>query len=156
MTNLFRFNASLQGTWKQSLTTILQVLRRVVFVVEDSFAWGTFAPELSYTGGMTATGVVINAARYLKIFNFAWFHFDISLTPVAPLSNTISVQLPVTTSLDSGFQVAFVQVNNAVLSEASYSNIAAGASDLLIYRPSAVNYTAVSSRLICSGCLEVI
>jgi hypothetical protein len=156
MTNLFRFNASLQGTWKQTLATVLQILRRVTFVIEDTFSWGDFVPTLSYTGGMTASGVVINAARYLKIFNFAWFHFDINLTLVAPLSNTITVTLPVTTSLNSGFQVAFVQVNNAVLSEASYSNIAAGASDLLIYRPAAVNYTAVASRLICSGCLEVI
>ncbi len=156
MTNLFRFNASLQGTWKQTLATVLQILRRVTFVIEETFSWGDFVPTLSYTGGMTSTDLNVNSARYLKVFGFLWFHFDITLTPVAPLSNTIIVTLPATTSLTSGYQVAFVQVNNAVLSEASYSNIAAGASDLLIYRPSAVNYTAVASRLICSGCLEVI
>lgn len=163
MSGLFNFNASIQTSWKASLQTILQKLRRVSFVVEDTFSWGNFEPTLTYSGGMTGTAYFLRTARYLKIWKFLWFRFDFDITPVAPLSTTIYFSLPATTPGDVDVvtgthvgQTCLVLITGAVTNEVGSGYIGRERNQLSIQRANNAAFTAVQNRITCNGFIEVL
>ena len=158
MTGFFSPQYSVGSSWKSTLQVAFSQLMRTHFATDNSFNWVNFDPKLTYSGTMTGTANSANQTRYLKLSKLLFFSFDISMTLVAPLSNQIFVTLPGTTrasTLGQGYQAGGCQINNAVTNEVGFWNIAPGENRLAVTRPAAVNYTAVATRIICNGVIEI-
>ena len=153
--SLFRFNASIQNTWRQSLTTILQILRRVVFVVEDSFSFGDFDPQIDW-GGMTVTLVSIPRARYLKIWKMLWISVSFEGTVAAPLTTTIKITIPGTAQgVATAIQAYIFRLFEAATIQAGTVLIRGGNNTLEFQKLNSANYTAGAVTLRLNGFFEV-
>lgn len=86
-------NLHIGKTWKDTLQSAFSYLRRIPFVVQDTFSFGDFDPNINWNG-MTVSAVNIFKARYLKIGNMLWVTFYITATLAAPLAQVIYITVP--------------------------------------------------------------
>lgn len=70
-------------------------LRKIKFLIEQTFKWGIWEAEVIGGGTMTVPDLVINYAEYLKIWEFVWFRFDITFTTATAADPYILVKPPV-------------------------------------------------------------
>ena len=84
------------STAKNSVAGLLQIMRRVPFVIEDTFTFKSYEPNLNFNGmGMAGAGILSNYRfRYLKIWKFLFLSFDFTAPLSAPFSNVIYMDLP--------------------------------------------------------------
>ena len=157
MSGLFSPKLNILSTWNSTIGQAFQLFRRVLFVVEDTFSWGTWTPTLTGNNGMTVSAVHVRVARYLKIGKMFWFRLDLEFTPVAPLSTAISVSIPVTTLPDGTGTGQFfgLYLLHGGAGVATFGNAQEGQNYISFYRPNIVNYAAGVARAISSGFLEV-
>ncbi len=156
MTYFERINLPISSGWKSTLANAFQVLRRIAFVVPETFSFGDFDPQIDFRG-MANAGLITNRARYLKIYKLLFFSLDFEATLGAPLTNYVTITLPegLTAYGEDSFHNGSVQINNAVTGEADFWNCEGGTNLVNIFRTGAVNYTAVATRWHVSGFLEV-
>lgn len=152
---LFSPNVSLLSSWRQSITVLLQTLRRVKFVVENTFSFGDFDPQPNWFG-MAATNVLIYRARYLRIYKFLWISVDISATLAAPFTNGIGITIPWTLAGDIASNQAFgARVSNNSVNDSGVVIGNGTFSAVLFIRPVAANFTAGVTRITANGFFEV-
>lgn len=148
-------NFATASSWKLSVGLITSQLRKVKFVVEDTFAFGDFDPRTSFSG-MATSGYLVRKARYLKIWKFFWFSVDIGVTLAAPLSNAINIVIPYTGAGNSSdLQSGGARIDNASTAEAGTWSVAGRGDTLSFYRSGLANYTATATRIIANGFIEV-
>lgn len=145
--------------WRTTVGNAFQTLRRVSFVIEDTFSFGDFDPQINWKG-MAATAVVVRRARYLRIFNFLLFSLDISATLAAPFATEVQVTLPDSkttygTQNNNEAQGGAYNGSNAGVGETNPWNSNSGWSYLSLQRVNGAAYTAGAFRAILNGFLEV-
>lgn len=155
MTGIFKANYSVLRDWKTTLTVAFQQLRRIPFIIEDTFQFGDFDPQTNFNG-MTISNYVLYGARYLKIKNLLWFHYDMTVTLAAPLAASIKIIIPGTASTEYGIQSGYAQIDNAVTGESDGWYLLPGTNEIVIFRTGVVNYTAVATRIKLNGWVEVV
>ena len=156
MSGLFSINPSLLHGWKQTLTIFFSKIRRVSFVVEDTFSFGDFNPQVNWNG-MTATVVSVNRARYLKIWKFFWFSIDISATLAAPFTTSVILTIPHTAyqSSPAGAHITAGLLQNAGAYEVGTCQVAGGSDQMTIFRTALGAYTAGAFLFRANGFIEV-
>ncbi len=142
------------------LPTLLQTLRRVPFVIEDTFSMGDFTPVIDWNG-MTAADVMITRCRYLKIWNLFWFSIDIYATLSGAFSNAITVGIPFTaageySSIFYNRQGGGAYVWNNTTSDSGTWNIASQSSNIVFRRTGNANWAAGVGRITANGFIEVV
>ena len=148
-------NLAVLSDWITSLTVAFSKLRRISFVVENTFTFEDFDPQTNYLG-MTVTNYIVNRARYLKIFGLAWFSLDISATVAAPLANSVTITLPVTCAGDIGNKQGAGALLRLVGGDETGYWITDSQVNLITFRRStAINYAAGVLRIISNGFFEV-
>lgn len=141
-----------------NLKSLLLTLRRVPFVIEDTFTFGDFDPQLDFQG-MTVTNLRVRRARFLKIWSFFWFSIDFSATLAAPLNTTIRITIPYTTKSSGNPSLSFNQGGGAVVVDSvgadgfwlsgSDTNIIA------VFKDNTAIYGAGGARVSLNGFLEI-
>jgi len=148
-------NLPVGSGWKSTLTLAFQTLRRIKFVVENTFSFGDFDPQVSWNG-MAVSAINIRKARYLKIYKLLFFWVDIQGTVAAPLAAAVIITLPATAAgLSGDYQSggASGQDNGGAVGQVW--QVQATTNLLYIYRYNFVNYTAGVFRGIANGFLEI-
>lgn len=156
--SLLTLNFTLDAAWRATLNKVFQQLRRVKFVVENSFSFGDFDPEINWNG-MAATAVDVRRARYLKIFKMFWFSVDIRATLAAPFAAGVFITLPSViisnANEKSGVQGGGAYMFNAGTAEVGTWSGNAGTNILNAYRPGTAVHTAGAFIFIANGFLEI-
>lgn len=147
----FSPNLKVLKDWRGSLNVAFSILRRVRFIVEETFSFGDFDPQINWNG-MTITSPLVTRARYLKIFKMFWFSLDIGGTLAAPFTNIVTVTMPFATAENQG-GTGFGQ--NAATAEGSFWEVLAASNSLVVYRAAFGNYTAGAFRTRINGFLEI-
>jgi len=93
MSEFFSPNYAVLKNWQQTVTVAFQQLRRIKFVVRETFSFGNYDPQVNWQG-MTVSGVTVNRARYLKLYKIIFLSIDFTATLAAPLTNFITVVIP--------------------------------------------------------------
>jgi len=151
-------NLPISSSWKSTLSNAFQLLRRVKFLVEDTFDWGSFNPQVNYTG-MTTSNVIVYRARYLKIWKFFWFSIDAAATLAAPLSPYIVIKIPYTIPLssftsDSIQGDACMVMDNSIFEPGLWYGLSKS-NEITFIRSGVVNWSAGNNRIITNAFLEV-
>lgn len=154
--SLYSPNFSLSGSWQKTFSSMYQVLRRVRFVVENTFSFGDFDPQLDF-GVMTAASVVVNRARYIKILNMLWWSLDCSATLSGSFTLRVYVTIPGTgESLGQiNTQVVHALVRNGGTYEAGHCHLVSGENRMSIFRGALGNYSAGAWSCTANGFFEV-
>lgn len=151
-----RPNLPIGSAWKSTLNLAFQTLRRIKFVVAETFSFGDFDPQINWNG-MAVSAVNIRRAKYLKIYKLLFFSVDFTGVVAAPLNNSVIVTLPATVAGNSGdAQSAGCSGNDAGAAVALVWQASALTTNLYVYRYNFVNYTAGVFRGIFNGFVEVI
>lgn len=155
----FTLNLKVLKDWRSSLSVAFQILRRIQFIVEDTFSWGDFDPQIDW-GGMAATGIEVGRCRYLKIWNFLWFSIDIRASLAAPFTTQVGITLPGTSTGGGDYSPKRVQGGAMIVYNAGVESI--GSHDITddtnvtyIKRPALAAYTAGLFIVIGTGFIEV-
>lgn len=148
----------MSGTYTPNVSRIsalLQALRRVPFVIADTFSMGDFNPEVNWNG-MAATDVKVCRARYLKIWSFLWISVDIYATVAAPFTNFITITIPGTIAGDVACNQSFgARVSNNSTNDPGIL-IGNGTQNFMVFlRPLAANFSAGQARCTANGFLEI-
>jgi hypothetical protein len=156
--SLFTPNYTLDSSWKATLNKVFQQMRRVKFVVEDTFSFGDFDPQTNWNG-MTVTGYQVYRARYLKIYKLLWLSIDIRATLAAPFAGSVDVTIPYvikgSDEVSGAQQSLFVRISNASTNEPGMCVAVANTNILTFFRIPIAAFTAGSAILTYNGFLEV-
>ncbi len=139
----FSLNPQILKDWRSTLTVAFSAIRRVKFIVEETFAFGDFDPQINWNG-MTVTAVDIKRTRYLKIWKFLFVSVHINSTLAAPFSTNVMINIPGTLA---GADLTVRQeelgyIQNAGVVEAGIL-LAQGTTDRIsVFRPAFAAYTA--------------
>lgn len=93
MTGFFSPNLPILSKWQETFKVAFQKLRRTNFVIDNTFEWQDFDPQIDYQG-MTVTGVANRIARYVKINKCLYVSLSLQATLAAPLATVIYVTIP--------------------------------------------------------------
>jgi len=161
MTTLYSPTLNILSTWKTTIQQAWQSLRKIRFVIEDTFSFGNFDPKIQW-GGMTVTNAYVYRARYLKIFNMMWVSLYASATVAAPLSNGVSFTIPATASGNDDPALAtsiILQGGGCVLRDILSYQIGfwrtAGGSDLMYLDRTAGTFAAGLVEIFVNAFIEV-
>jgi hypothetical protein len=144
------------SSWQSTFKVFFQQLNKIRFVVEDTFSFGDFDPQIDYDG-MTTSAITIYRTRYLKIYKLLWVSIHIDVTLAAPFSSVIRVRIPATATTVGGTlsrQGYIFRLQNAGVVEAGALSLNAGA-DLLQFFRLTGNYTAGAANIRFNGFFEV-
>ena len=158
MSGLFSPNFSVDANWKSTISKAFQQLRRVKFVVENTFSFGDFDPQTNFSG-MTVTNYRVYRARYLKIFGMLWFSFEITATLAAPLAANVYIIIPGTgpdPDATSAGQSGGAQIRNAGVYETGTWLLVGNTNQLQMNRPAWAAFTAGAAVFRANGFVEVI
>lgn len=86
-------NLTVGKDWRSTLNAAFSILRRILFLTPKDFEFGNFDPQINWRG-MTATGVFVRRARYLKIGKLLFVSFWIQATLGGALTTSIYVIPP--------------------------------------------------------------
>lgn len=141
------------------LATLLQTLRRVPFVIEDTFTFENFDPQVNWSG-MTASNVMINRSCFLKIWNFLWVSVDITATLAAPFASNIQITIPYTAaggydSTNSRRQGGGAYVWDAGVGAVGLWFIISGQSQVFFQKGTPANWAAGTGRISGNFFIEV-
>lgn len=155
--SLYTPNLKVLKDWRGSLNVAFSILRRVAFVIEDTFSFGDFNPQTNWQG-MTVTNYQVYRARYLKIFKMMWVSLDIRGTVAAPLTTNVSVILPATGGggEDSSQQSSANRLVDNSVNEVGFSALAKGSNEMYFYRAPIANFTAGPAIITFNGFLETL
>lgn len=160
--SLFSPNFTLDEAWRTTLNKVFQQLRRIRFVVEDTFSFGTFDPTVDFQG-MTISNYIVQRARFLRIWKFLWLSVDVTVTLASPFTVQMFVILPPgctvagdgTDSTDSRQGGSLVMQNNSTL-EAGYWLALPLSNRISIQRNAGGNYSAGNARFAFNTFIEVL
>lgn len=116
----FSPNLKILNDWRSSLTTAFSQLRRVPFVVEDTFQFTNFDPSPTTT--MNTSNLSITTAVGLKLNKLFFFSVEFTMTLAAPLSDTINFIIPYTAAIAPGSTIGRTQVGGCETSTAGVPN----------------------------------
>lgn len=135
---LLQVNTSITRDWKTSISALLQTLRRVKIVIENTFSWGDFDPQRDW--GAPAS-YVLSRARYLKIGKMMWISFHASAT-LGGAAASLEIVLPYKAKGPAQWGTLTV-LNNAVNTSAGVWFVGGEARDLmLLFRNQLAAYVA--------------
>ena len=156
MTKLYSPNFSLLSNVKETIRIAFTQLRRVRFLVEESFEFGDFDPKTNFNG-MVSTAYVIARARYLKIYKFLWFSVDITSTLAAPFTSVINITIPYTAagSQYTEGQAGGALINNNSARESGYWVIHGNTNEIIFVRSGAA-FSAGIDGFSANGFIEII
>lgn len=144
------------SSWQSTLKVFFQQLNKIKFVIEDTFSFGDFDPQVDW-GGMTTTLVTMRRARYLKIWKLLWVSIHVDGTVAAPLTNVIKIAVPATGAGDTSSVQGYIwRLANAGTVEAASLSFNAGSNLLQLFRLSGANYTAGTVSIRFNGFFEVL
>lgn len=86
----------MSGTFKptsSNVENLLKELKRVPFVIEDTFTFKDYDPQVTGVA-LTVTGTKVRHCRYLKIWKFVWLSFYFQTTMSAGAGVEIDMVLP--------------------------------------------------------------
>ncbi len=148
-------NFAIGSGWRSSMQLVVSQLRKIKFVVEETFSWGDFEPQATFSG-MTVAGYAVKRARYLKLWGFLFFRVDLIATLSGAMSNAIYITVPGTAFGDTGeLQSAGCRIDNVTLAQSGTWN-ASGQQDVVgFYLPNLANYVAGDVRISAVGLIEV-
>lgn len=140
--------------WQTTLHAAFQTLRRIKFVVDNTFSFGDFDPQFNFNGMGTAA-LIVYRARFLKILNLLWVSIDFTVTLSAPLAANIGIIIPATAAGSSvvGASQAFYSYIGGVPGN---SVIAGGTNILNIQNSGLGNFAATATRILANGFIEVL
>ena len=169
MSGTFRPKFAVLSDARKSILNVIQTLRRVPFVIADTFSFGDWdiTVDWSTAGDTTTAGGLetkfIKRARYIKIWNMLWVSVDIGATLRAPFGELVTFTLPYTLT---GYQSATTGVNddrqgmgcfveNAAVPEAGNAFARSGTNIVRVERYGAGLFTAGAARVCLNGFFEV-
>lgn len=156
MTGVFKFNPAILSSWRTTLQVFFQQLRKVAFVVENTFSFGDFDPQIDWNG-MTVTDVIIYRARYLKIWKLLFLSIDLKGTLAAPLADKYYLTLPPGNIIagDRTVLQLIVSVSNTNNGEIGLIKLFGEQNKMECYRPLYAAYVAGAMRMRAQGFIEV-
>ncbi len=140
-------NLPITSGWKSTLALAFQLLRRIKFIIEEDWSFGSFDPQIDYNG-MTTTNNRTVHCRYLKIGKMLFLSLNIQCTLAAPLASSIFMTLPsgcVAANYDdstNGYQGGPVYLAVNGIAEVGYFFILQNTSLITFKRPTAAAYLA--------------
>jgi hypothetical protein len=146
-------NLPISSGWKSTLANAFQTLRRVKFIVEETFSFGDFNPQTNYNG-MAATGLNEYRARYLKIGKFFLFSYDSLATVAAPFTNNVTITIPYTVKGDRQ-QGGGAVVSNGGAGESGFFTAVADTNTVIFHRVNDGNWGAGFLEIVCNGFIEI-
>lgn len=157
MSGLYSPILNILRDWRSTASQSFQTLRRINFVVEDTFEWADFDPQTTFSG-MTVTLYLTRNSRYLKLKNCLWFSLHITATLAGAFSPNVFVTLPATAAgMKDSYQAGYISIQvGATVAEAGKWSIKEGTNQLALQRTGAVNYAAGACEWILTGCIEVL
>lgn len=158
MSGVVKFNFAVLRSWQQTCTVAFNTLRRIAFIVEDSFQFGDFDPQTNYNG-MTLTLYQVKRARFLKIWKFLWLSIDIVGTVAVPLASGITITIPdgcTVAGLATDYQAFGADVVNNGTSEAGFARAIGLTNAVTFYRTASGNFGAGVSEITANGFLEIV
>lgn len=150
-------NLKVLSDWRSSLNVAFSTLRRIPFLTEPVFQMGDFNPQTNFNG-MTVTNYRVYRARYLKIYKFLWFSFEITATLAAPFAANVMITIPGTgydPEQTFAGQSGGAQIRNAGAYETGTWLLVGRTNVLQLNRPGWANFTAGASVFRANGFVEV-
>ena len=126
-------------------------LGRELLVPRAEGIWdsGSWVPTITGDGGMDITDLTIHEAKFMEIGDTVKYKLDITLTPDAPLTDTIIFTLPVEQGLSENV-VAPVKID--VAGDLEHGHLSRRSStEMEIHREEKVDYTNEVHRIQISG-----
>jgi hypothetical protein len=161
-TGIYKPNFATLRDWRKTFDVMFSQLRRVPFLTEEVFSWGTFDPKVNWNG-MTITTPLIYRSRFLKIWKFLWFSVDFSGTLAAPLTTNIFIEIPGTAPLTEGaattvsYQTSgYMSQNAGAAQEVGFWYFSSGTNQIRFTRPGFAAYTAGLARVSANGFVEIV
>lgn len=162
--SFYQPNLPILPDWKGTLTVAFAQLRRAVFVVEDSFTWNDFDPQINFNG-MTVTNYNLLRSRILKLGKFVSISVHFTATLAAPLAAFFTLKLPYTagtagvagtSAAGTPYQGGACTLLNSAVQEVGVWKIQQTGDTIFILRSPVANFGAGSLELIFNEVIEVI
>lgn len=149
-------NLAVGSDWRGTLNKAFSILRRIVFVDEQTFSWGDFDPQINW-GGMAVTLEHIRRARFIKIWKLLFISFHVDATLGAPLTDRVIITIPGTLTGDiNSFQDIPVTAYDAGALEIGTATGMGTSNNIVFYRPGYAAHNAGAFTVRFNAILEVI
>lgn len=133
-------------TWKASLESVLNILRKPSFVTEETFQFTNYQPEFSTGSTLTFSATNIQAS-YLAIGQMVWVRVNVAGTTGGVANPFISFTLPFTIDISSQNQPLPCYIEDGAGSNVGFLALIAGTNLAQVRKIASANWGLGAGRI---------